>query len=110
MIDSQKNSPEIGLTEVSGSISDTSGPKTRKTTSERNHNPVSRLFALLAEGKRSPTAAIAAGCAHCMGCTAKEQGQGMKDWIEPGFREQIRNCTSSGCPSWQFRPFQGGAK
>ena len=47
MTDSQKISPEFGLMEVSGSISDPRGPKTRKTTSERNHNPVSRHFALL---------------------------------------------------------------
>jgi hypothetical protein len=47
MTDSQKISPEFGLMEVSGSISDPMGPKTRKTTSERNHNPVSRHFALL---------------------------------------------------------------
>ena len=106
MTDSQKISPEIGLIEVSESSSDPTEPKTRKTTSERNHNPVSRLFTLLAEGKRSPTAAIAAGCAYCMGCTAKAQGRGMEDWIEPGFREQIRNCSSFGCPFWEFRPFK----
>ena len=110
MTDSHKISPEMGLIEDSESTSDPEETKTRKKTSERNHNPVSRLFAFLAEGKRSPTAAIAAGCAHCMGCTAKEQGQGMENWIEPGFREQIRNCSSYGCPSWEFRPFQRGAK
>ena len=110
MTDSQKISPEFGLMEVSGSISDPMGPKTRKTTSERNHNPVSRHFALLEKGKRSPMAAIAASCSQCMGCTAKEEGEGVEDWIEPGFRGRIRDCTSSGCGNWEFRPFQGGAK
>ena len=84
-------------------------PKAWKSTSERNDNPVSRHHALLASGKRSMRAAIDAMCAHCMGCTAKEQGLGEDDWIEPGFRKSIRNCTSPGCPLRGLRPFQGGS-
>jgi len=42
--------------------------------------------------------AIKAMCAHCMGCT--------RDHIEAGFRENIRNCTSTGCPLYLFRPYQ----
>lgn len=110
MTDSQKISPEIGLIEVSESISDPMRPKTSKTTSERNHNPVSRHFVLISEGQRSYKAAVAGKCAECMGCSAKEQGHGMEDHIEPGFREQIRNCTSYGCTLWEFRPFQRGVK
>jgi hypothetical protein len=106
MTDSLKISPEIDLMEISGSISDPRQPKTRKKTSERNHNPVSRYFGLLAKGYPTRKTAIDAMCAHCMGCTAKEQGFCDGDHIEDGFREQIRSCSSLGCPLRAFRPFQ----
>ena len=95
---------------ISGSISELGRPEAWKSASERNDNPVSRFFALLAQGKKSRQAAINAMCAHCMGCTAKEQGFREEDWIEPGFRMQIRNCSSQGCSLWEFRPFRGGVK
>lgn len=50
------------------------------------------------DGKQTRSAAIKAMCAHCMGCTYTA--------IEPGFRASVRDCTSTGCPLHQFRPFQ----
>lgn len=49
---------------------------------------------------RNPTRtnAIRAMCAHCMGCTATS--------IEEGFRANIRECASTGCPLHGWRPFQ----
>ena len=44
--------------------------------------------------------AIHAMCAHCMGCTDES--------IEPGFRADIRSCTSTKCPLHSFRPYQAG--
>jgi hypothetical protein len=105
------NTPIISPLKVqetnSESISESGRPKAWKSASERNDNPVSRFFALLTNGKKSRKAAIDAMCAHCMGCTAKEQGYRAEDWIEPGFREQIRTCSAPGCPLWEFRPFRG---
>ena len=90
----------------SESTSESERPKAWKSTSERNDNPVSRHYALLTKGKRSMRTAIDAMCSHCMGCTAKEQGFSQDDWIEPGFRNLIRDCSSRGCPLRGFRPFQ----
>ena len=45
--------------------------------------------------------AISAMSAHCMGCTREEQ--------EPGWRDDVRNCKSVGCPLWRFRAYQRGA-
>lgn len=42
--------------------------------------------------------AIKAKCAECVGCTL--------DAAEPGFRILIRNCTSTRCPLYVFRPYQ----
>lgn len=42
--------------------------------------------------------AIHAMCAQCMGCT--------EDWMEPGFREEVRNCSDYSCPLHSFRPFK----
>ena len=106
MTDSLKIDAEIGQMDISESTSDLGRPKARKTTSKRNDNPVSRFFKLLAQGKATRKTTIHAMCAHCMGCSAKEQGFPQGDWIEPGFREQIRSCSSSGCPLGVFRPFQ----
>lgn len=58
------------------------------------HNPMVRNLG----NKTSLRAAIDAMCAHCMGCSTDE--------IEPGFRDDIRNCSAPGCPLWNFRPFQ----
>ncbi len=46
----------------------------------------------------SMRAAINAMCAHCMGCSA--------DHMEPGYKEDIKNCTSTACPLWHFRPYK----
>ncbi len=88
------------------STSDPGQPKAWESSSERNDNPVSRHFALLTNGKRSLRAAVNAMCGHCMGCKAKEQGYSEEDWIEPGFRKQIRTCSAHACPLWEFRPYQ----
>jgi hypothetical protein len=42
--------------------------------------------------------AIHAMCCQCMGCTVEH--------LEPGFRRDIRDCASTGCPLHKFRPFQ----
>ena len=42
--------------------------------------------------------AIRAKCAECMGCTLEE--------VEPGFREQVRQCSAPTCPLFPFRPYQ----
>ena len=62
------------------------------------HNPIVR-----AQSKpKSLRAAIDAMCAACMGCTI--------EMIEPGFRNEIRNCTSHHCPLWTHRPYQRGSQ
>ena len=48
--------------------------------------------------KTSRAGAIKAMCAYCMGCTLEE--------INPGFRSDIRNCTSTYCPLHSMRPYQ----
>jgi len=106
MYNSPRIDPKIAQTGISESISGLGRPKARETTSKRNDNPVSRFFKQKAQGKISRKAANDAMCAHCVGCTAKEQGFQQEDWIEPGFREQIRNCSSFGCPLRPFRPYQ----
>jgi len=60
------------------------------------HNPMDKLPA---EG-RSPSLRlhIDAMCAHCMGC--------MRGYQEPGFRDQIRDCSAPDCPLWPIRPYQ----
>ena len=52
----------------------------------RNHNPVKRYYIL----PKTPKRAIAAKCAGCMGCT--------KDYLEEGFKNEIRNCSAQACP------------
>lgn len=56
-------------------------------------NPILKFDARPTRGN-----AIKAKCAECMGCS--------RDAIEPGFRSQIRDCTSRRCPLWAFRPYQ----
>jgi hypothetical protein len=50
--------------------------------------------------------AIHAFCSSCMGCTASEQGNGLTDHLEPGFRALIRECASTHCPLYCWRPYQ----
>lgn len=45
-----------------------------------------------------PKVAIAAFCAHCMGCTLERQ--------EPGWKDSVRECTSTNCPLYNFRPYK----
>jgi hypothetical protein len=68
------------------------------------NNPVKRYY--VNESTSSRKAAIDAMCASCMGCSASEQGARFDDWIEPGFRDQIRNCSAPHCPLHSFRPYQ----
>ena len=77
----------------------TSGPET---------NTVKKYLA--ARPTASMRLAINAMCAHCMGCTASEQGQQFEDWREPGFVQLIRDCTAPHCPLFDFRPYQKNAK
>ena len=57
------------------------------------YNPI-KLF----DAKQTRQRAIKAMCAACMGCT--------RDRLEPGFRDDIRRCSSTGCPLYIFRPYQ----
>ena len=43
-------------------------------------------------------AAIGAMCATCMGCNATH--------MEPGYKQDIRDCASKSCPLWNFRPYK----
>lgn len=62
------------------------------------NNPVKKYFTAKSEGKVTRALAIKAFCSQCMGCDV--------EWIEPGFRNEIRNCTSLKCALFSFRPFQ----
>lgn len=64
-------------------------------------NPITRYYA-----KPTRKNAINAFCCHCVGCSASEQGNGFSDHLEPGFRTFIKDCTSLGCPLYEFRPYQ----
>lgn len=44
--------------------------------------------------------AIKAFCAQCMGCN--------ENHVEPGWREEVKNCTATKCALYTFRP--GAAK
>ena len=70
--------------------------------SNREDNPIKRYYA-----KRGRKNAINAMCAYCMGCTSVEQGNGQIDHLEQGFRTEIRHCSASACPLYDFRPYQG---
>lgn len=58
-------------------------------------NPIDRLAA---SDKKSYKMAIAAKCAECVGCTP--------GYTEPGFREEIRRCSSYTCPLRPYRPYK----
>ena len=75
--------------------------KTVETRKQTERNPIKRYYE-----KPTRKNSIIAFCAHCMGCTAAEQGNGYTDHIERGFAEAIRHCTSFGCPHFRFRPYQ----
>jgi hypothetical protein len=64
--------------------------------SEQITNPLLKYMQKPTRGQ-----AIKAKCAECVGCTVER--------IEPGFRSEIRDCTSRGCPLWPFRPYQAKA-
>jgi len=57
------------------------------------HNPIIKF-------SRAPTPgrAIKAMCASCMGCT--------ENYIEPGFKQAIRDCSAKQCPLYSFRPYR----
>ena len=67
-------------------------PETKPSAPE--HNPIIRARAK----PNSLRAAVNAMCAACMGCT--------EQMIEPGFRNEIRDCSSRDCPLWAKRPYQ----
>jgi len=48
--------------------------------------------------KTSRKLAIDAFCTGCMGCTPTSN--------DPGYQEQIRNCTAPDCPLYNFRPYK----
>ena len=48
--------------------------------------------------KTSRALAVKAKCAQCFGCTA--------EWMEPGFRDDIKNCTDKSCTLFNFRPYK----
>jgi hypothetical protein len=58
-------------------------------------NPIDKW---VASDKKSYRLAITAKCAECMGCSA--------GYFEPGFKAQVRNCTSYHCPLYAVRPYQ----
>jgi hypothetical protein len=64
-----------------------------ESQSKRTTNPIVRF-------DKRPTylSAIKAMCAHCVGCTRQN--------LEPGFRDDIRDCTATECPLYMYRPFQ----
>ncbi len=51
------------------------------------------------ESKPTRAYAIKAMCAQCMGCTREN--------TEEGYRTLIKECKSSECPLFTFRPYQG---
>jgi hypothetical protein len=59
------------------------------------HNPLTAFQQSVNPGR---TAAIKAMCAHCVGVTVED--------VPKGFRQEIRDCSSYGCPLRRFRPYQ----
>ena len=59
----------------------------------RQSNPILQY----ANKPTSRKAAIKAMCAQCFGCT--------KNHLEKGFKESIRDCSSSDCPLHPLRPY-----
>jgi len=73
----------------------------RKPRKKTEVNPLKRHYA-----KPTRKSAIFAFCAHCMGCTATEQGNGYTDHMERNYAKAIRQCSAPSCPLYRFRPFQ----
>ena len=59
----------------------------------RQSNPILQY----ANKPTSRVAAIKAKCAECVGCTPEH--------LEKGFKESIRDCSSSDCPLHRLRPY-----
>lgn len=57
------------------------------------HNPIRR-----AQKRCTYLNAIKAMCAYCMGCD--------ENYLEPGFRQSISDCSSKDCPLHPFRPYR----
>ncbi len=66
----------------------------KTTPAKAEMNPVRKFRQI----HSSRAAAIKAKCSQCMGCS--------DDYIEPGFRTQVRDCTAPDCALWGFRPWQ----
>lgn len=66
----------------------------RSAASHAEFNPLRRQQGHATSLRR----AIDAKCAECMGCTLRR--------IEPGFRNDIRDCGSTTCPLHRVRPYQ----
>ena len=47
---------------------------------------------------KSMRLAVNAMCAHCMGCNAEH--------MESGYKKDVRDCKSTDCPLWHFRPYR----
>lgn len=58
-------------------------------------NPIDKFNA---SDKTSRKLAINAFCATCKGC--------MNNYIESGFKAEIRDCTTYSCPLYNFRPYK----
>ena len=56
-------------------------------------NPIKRALR-----RPTPTNAIRAKCAECVGCSSGH--------MEEGFRQSISECKSMGCPLHSFRPYR----
>ena len=94
-LESVKHYPQQGQ---EGPISELDSTILVKPKATPNHNPYDRNLG----NTTSLRTALNAMCAHCMGCT--------EGYMEPGFREEIRNCTAPKCPLWHFRPYQQKAQ
>jgi len=85
---------ELAEHEGGNSISGPLNPTANVLQAIPDQNPVRRAIG----NKTSRRDAINAFRAQCMGCD--------EDYLEPGFRTEIRNCTSRKCALWHFRPYQ----
>ena len=85
---------ELAEHEGANSISGPLNPTANVLQAISGQNPVRRAIG----NKTSRRDAINAFCAQCMGCN--------EEYLEPGFREEIRKCTSRKCALWFFRPYQ----
>lgn len=74
------------------SISSKNKAKENRAKAKSEYNPIIKSR----ENHTSRARAIKAMCAHCMGCTT--------DRIEPGWLNEVRNCSAPHCPLYNFRP------